>query len=216
MSDTATQTPVMPVGLGDVLHVKNKGSKPLVLAYDSRRHVIEPGATRPIPFEAAALYFGDPRSGGAVQSKRDEVGRVSFIADRATEVRRLRTLYDVHPQNVNADGGQEWGDETQLPASAIPNVEVHDYDGNPVRMVIHDPAGDHISPAQITVSENDQLRILVNRQQQMIETLAQRLGVDPISGRDVPAFTGADGEATQPADEEEVDPTAAIELPEDK
>lgn len=158
--------------LGDFVNVENLDDKALVIEYDSRRHVVEPGATRPIPFEAANVYFGDPRSTGMIAAKRDSVGRVQFIPDRATEVRRLRTLYD-----------NRSGDERVI--ENHPNVRVTDYDGNVIPTVLHDPAGDMVNVAVPTISENEQLREMMRRQQQTIDLLAQRLGVDPTSGREL-------------------------------
>lgn len=184
----------MPLDIGDVVQVTNNDDTPLVLEYDSRRHVIQPHETRPVPFECANVYFGDPRSSGMIASKRDNVGRVQFIPDRATEVRRLRTLYD-----------NQMGDERFI--LNHPNVTVKDYDGHPVLTVLDDPSGESVTVAQPTISENEQLRHLINRQQQTIDMLAQRLGVDPQSGRDVSGTAPADDEfATEPAVE---DPAAA-------
>lgn len=170
MTDLAT-TP-LPLDIGDYVQVKNNDDKPLILTYDSRRHVIEPGATRPIPFECGNLYFGDPRSSTNIASKRDNVGRVQFIPDRATEVRRLRTLYD-----------NQMGDDTII--DNHPDVEVYDYDGNRVTTVLDDPSGETVTASVTSISENDQLRELLRRQQATIDMLAQRLGVDPASGREV-------------------------------
>lgn len=195
MSDVQTNTALLDIG--DYVNVENLGDKPLVLEYDSRRHVIEPGATRPIPFEAANVYFGDPRASGVIAAKRDSVGRVQFIPDRATEVRRLRTLYD-----------NQLGDEREIVNH--PQVRVTDYDGNLVPTVLHDPAGDSVTTATPTISENEQLREMLRRQQQTIDLLAQRLGVDPTSGREL-------APSEVPADEQSHEPPVVTDstLPED-
>lgn len=201
MTDTATQP--LPLDIGDYVQVTNKGSKPLVLMYDSRTHVIEPGATRPIPFECSNVYFGDPRATSMMAAKRDNVGRVQFIPDRATEVRRLRTLYD-----------NQSGAETEV--LDYPPVEIRDYDGNLITTVLEDPAGDSVTAASVTIDENEQLRQMLARQQQTIDMLAQRLGIDPTSGRDLNPEAAATAEDVEPgANNGEPEDELAV-LPEDQ
>lgn len=195
------------VDLGDTVQVENLNAQPLLLTYDSRRYVIQPGERRPVPFEAAKVWFGDPRAAGDVVSKRDEVGRVQWIPDRKSEVRRLRVLYNVHPEQERARNSTYkamWGDETQLPPDALPRVAVYDYEGNEIHMVAHDPEGRSVIPVQQTLSDDDQLRSLIAKQDAAIKQLQARLGLDnTMQPRDTPDIP-TDGEVEEPDIEPEI------------
>src|SRR5271154_5737592 len=82
------------VELAETMRVLNKGSQTLRLRWDSRTYDIAPGKDSYMPFDCVKLYFGDPRCTALMQSVTDTRGLVSFVGDRATEVRRLRLLYN--------------------------------------------------------------------------------------------------------------------------
>lgn len=173
--------------LGNVLEVVRDEEKPLVLAWDARQYPCEVGKEAFVPFEAMSLAFGDPRSGAVVSTPRDPAGNVMFVADRATEVRRLRSLYD-----------NQFGDETEILYS--PEADITDLEGNEVTSVLKDPFGDKVTPIVQTPYDRDQLLSQLKRQQQMIETLAQAQGIDLTDANTVP----------EPAPEEPTDPFSDV------
>lgn len=168
------------MGPGDFLKVTYKGrnvkhkdgtvtfdsEEPFSFMWDSRVYSATPGKEAFVPFEAVAVAMGDPRSGEAVASIRDEAGNVLFVIDRATELRRLVVLYD-----------NEMDDQNTLPLYA-PQATVADLEGNEVKTVLHDPGGESVTPVQTTLLDRDQLMAQIQRQQRMIEQLAQEQGVE--------------------------------------
>lgn len=165
-----------PLGLGDIVRVVFKGwqetvaqqaiDNSLSIMWDSKPYTLLPGHDSFIPFEAAACWFGDPRSGERVISNRDNRGLVGFIPDRATEVRRLRTKYD-----------NQGGSDERL--YFYPIVEVYDLEGQRITTVLDDPKGDSVMAARPTVSDNAQLLDIVTKQQKTIDFLMQQIGVTP-------------------------------------
>lgn len=165
MTDLAQRHQTAPV-LGDILRVKNlSDTHTISMAWDSRQYAVPPGGEGFIPFEAVKLYFGDPRSTEKIQSLHTETGVVSFIPDRATEVRRLNTLY-----------GAPFGDES-IVRGDVPSAEIHTLEGERITTVIEDPAGESTAPFQPTVSDNASLMAMIQRQQQHIELLMQKVGM---------------------------------------
>jgi hypothetical protein len=151
--------------LGNVLEVVRDDKKPLVLAWDARQYPCEVGKEAFVPFEAMSLAFGDPRSAANVASIRDVAGNVMFVSDRATEVRRLRSLYD-----------NQFGDETEI--LYAPEADISDLEGEEITTVLKDPFGDKVVAIVQTPYDRDQLLAQLQRQQKMIETLAASQGID--------------------------------------
>lgn len=150
---------------GQILDVNRDEDEPFVLMWDSRRYEIGVGDSAFVPFDAMALAAGDPRSGEAMRSYRDESGNTGFILDRATEVRRLRTRYD-----------NQLGDESVI--DFAPDFSVTDLEDNVIRTVLDDPQGDSVLAVVTTVVDRDALLAQVQRQQRMIEMLAESQGID--------------------------------------
>jgi hypothetical protein len=140
-------------------------TSPLTLMWDSRSYVVQPGDSAFAPFEAVTVAVGDPRSSDSTRVVRDEAGNVGWVVDRETEVRRLRTLYD-----------NQTGDLAEI--KYAPLLEVTDLEGDPIRTVLDDPDGDSVTTVQTTLLDRDQLLAQVQRQQRMIEQLANAQGID--------------------------------------
>jgi hypothetical protein len=152
------------VTLGDWVRVRNVGDEPVKVQWDSRFYKIPVDGETFMPFEAAKLWFGDPRSSGNVASHRDVTGMVSWIPDRATEVRRLRALYD-----------NQFGDERVI--AKHPLVEVYTQQGDRVYTVLDDPDGERTSPAVQSVMDHASLLEQVRRQQATIDLLVRQTGI---------------------------------------
>lgn len=174
--------PNTTVQLGDIVKVVNHGNRPIKLKWDSREYPIAPRTEEFVPFEAAKLYFGDPRSTKNVQSVRDDRGVVGFVSDRATEVRRLRLLWD------HKFGEYIPGEVNAFQSELIPRVEVFDLKGNKISTVLEDPEGNDISPSTQTQREANDTMSVIKRQGELIEILMQRLGMGPaaLNGADMP------------------------------
>lgn len=176
---------------GNVTDVTHDDQKPLTLYWDSRPYVCEVGKDQFVPFEAMMVAFGDPRSGATVSTQRDPAGNVLFVSDRATEVRRLRTLYD-----------NQLGVEGEI--LYAPEATVTDVEGDQIKTVLDDPSGDSVIPVQTTLLDREELLNQLQRQQRMIETLASAQGID----------LAAPEASQEPAPSEPTDPFS--EPPEDK
>lgn len=183
--------------LGETLRVVSM-EETVTLRFDwnSRPYVIPPGGEAYMPFDAVKLYTGDPRSAGRIATTRDSIGIVSFLADRATEVRRLRLLYAAPFGEYMS--GQDLGgiflpdvasrSEFQV-ASAwknvrIPKVAVYNIAGQQIITVLDDPAGTLSIPVSVTAAQMDQQTQymgIIEGQRRLIEVMADRLGIDPNS-----------------------------------
>jgi hypothetical protein len=150
---------------GQLVEVIFDDETPLTLMWDSRPYVIAVGEEAHVPFEAMSLALGDPRSAENMASYRDERGNTGFVLDRATEVRRLRTLYD-----------NQMGPEGEV--MYAPQATVVDLEGEEVTTVLDDPQGAGVIPVPTTALDRDQLLAQLQRQQRMIEQLAEAQGID--------------------------------------
>lgn len=164
------------VKVGDILKVTNEGSKLFRGMWDLVDYVIPPSGSDFLPFEAVKLFFGDPRATTQVRSMRDSRGIVSFIPDRAAEVRRLRLLYS---HGFGDFTGQE-GPEVVWEKDRIPQVTVETLQGERIYTVIDDPAGHSVLPASATQADDTHLRDLVEQQGKLIRSLLDRMGMDTV------------------------------------
>jgi hypothetical protein len=198
------EEPVMPVApatvpeLGETLRVVNVSEQDTYrFAWNSRQYTVGPGMSEFMPFDAVKVYAGDPRATNNVRTSRDTLGIVSFLPDRATEVRRLRLLYSapfgeymrasdvggifVHtadPSDAGLASRYAWD------GVKIPRIEVFNIRGERIYTVLDDPEGMLSIPVAVTrhqVDRSDQLARLVEQQTSIIEALSARLGIDPHS-----------------------------------
>ncbi len=164
------------VKLGDILKVTNEGATVFRNMWDLVDYVIPPGGFDFLPFEAIKLFFGDPRSTDVTRSAKDQRGVVSFIADRATEVRRLRLMYS---HGFGDYTGKE-GAEVVWEQTKIPHCKVETLQGERVFTVIDDPAGSSVLPAVSSQADDARLRDLVEQQGAMIRMLMDRIGMESL------------------------------------
>lgn len=194
---------VATVDNGDIVRAVNTGDLPFTIGWDSRQYKLEPGKDTFIPFEAACLWFGDPRSSNSIQSIKNQHGMVSFVPDRDSEVRRLRVKY-----------GNIGGDERFVDPG--PSVDLYDLEGNQITTVLDDPEGDDVTVATPTITDQNSLVEMVARQQRQIEFLLGKMGLqtddgditqgldehgDPIEDTD----QGEDGEGGEGGEDVETD-----------
>jgi hypothetical protein len=181
--------------LGETLKVVNVGAQTLRFAWNSRQYVIPPGGADFMPFDAVKVYVGDPRATNNVRTSRDSLGIVSFLPDRATEVRRLRLLYaapfgeymrasDVGGIFVSApvESAPDPGQVYAWDGVHVPQVEVYNIRGERIYTVLDDPEGSLTIPVAVTqshVDRTDVLARLVEQQASIIDALSARLGIDP-------------------------------------
>lgn len=178
---------VPPPEPGDFVRVVNQGSVPFVLTYDSRKYILRPQLDSFIPFEAACLYFGDPRSVDTSRSVRNSQGVVQWVPDRRGEINRLRLRY-----NNNIGPGDE--------ISGHPNVAVYDMGGQPISMVVHDPTGENVAATRTQSPDLDPvvIRATITQQQRLIDQLMVRLGLLESAPVD-PTGIAFNPEATSPS-----------------
>jgi hypothetical protein len=145
---------------GDILRIKNLDSATYEFMYNSIPYRVPANGEASLPFEAAALWFGDPRSGGAIASTKDRQGLTGWVPDRDTEVRRLRVKY-----------GIVGGTETSFPEEQIPHVELYDIDGNRVMHALDDPTGENVNVAVPTQAQQADLQSQVANLTKQVEAL---------------------------------------------
>lgn len=210
MSDTLTQPPLLT--LGDFCELHNRDDHTLQFSWNSKPYRVDPGHKIMVPFELVKLYFGDPRSTAAMSSQRDLNGVIHWLPDRASEIRRLRCLYD----NQAGDEGSVYG---------FPKVEIFDINGERVLTVLDDPTGETVTPATRSVSEDNEILGLVRKQQQTIDMLMQRLNLtatgEPIEPDEQDEADADGGLATIPEQVAAAEPfktadESEFELPEDR
>jgi len=162
----------MSIALGQIVRAVNKDNIPLTIGYASVSYTLYPDKDTFIPVEAAMVWFGDPRSGERVRSLKGEDGGVQFIADRATEVRRLRIKY-----------GNGMGDETKF--SNVPNVELYTPEGERITTVLDDPAGETVMAAKSSIAEQQSVQDLLRQQQDQIDALQKLIHQQRIDESDI-------------------------------
>jgi len=186
--------------LGETLRVINTSPTDTYrFAWNSRQYVLPPSASEFMPFDAVKVYTGDPRATNNVRTSRDSIGIVSFLPDRATEVRRLRLLYAapfgeymragdvggifVNTTTANADS---LASKFAWEGVRIPQVEVYNIRNERIWTVLDDPEGAMTIPVALTRHDidsrhTDHLQALIQQQANVIEALSARLGIDPNS-----------------------------------
>jgi len=219
-----TQQPEVKVG--DILRVTNMGKKLFRAQWDLVDYVIPAGASDYMPFEAVKLFFGDPRSTDVVRSMRDARGLISFLPDRAGEVRRLRLLYS---HGFGDYTGKE-GSDVVWEQEKIPHCKVETLQGQRVYTVIDDPAGASVMPAISSQADDARLREIVEQQGKLIRSLMDRVGMESLSGLANPGIPGmpdhpparniynpqTDDIEPERLDDPDADPEMYEDLPEDR
>jgi hypothetical protein len=153
----------------DIVRVVNRGDAPYTIMYDSKPYKLMPGEDSFIPFSAACVWFGDPRSTGQIGAVQNERGIRSYIPDRDTEVRRLRAKYD-----------NQFGDESTI--IRHPVVEVYAVTGERITTVLDDPSGESVNVATQTVTEQGNMVALIQAQQAQIDQLTRLVMATQTSG----------------------------------
>lgn len=191
---------------GDFLQVNNTSNQSITLGWDSREYVLTPGSQKPVPMEAVINAFGDPRAMDVVHTVRfgGPDSPPAFIADRTSEVRRLRQRWGIHD-------GPESSFENAEGKAMVPSVEVYTLDGQRLYTVVDDPAGNKSAPVTPS-SSNTTLEDLLARQQQQIDFLKAQLDVLN-SSTETPAEDTAE---IDPGDESNLNEQPVEELPPDQ
>lgn len=171
--------------VGDTVMILMSHPERKVIAWDGKEFVLERDKEKFIPFELAANYFGDYRAVGGIKAVQDQKRRVGWIPDRPAEVRRLRVIY-----------GVQHGDESQvyLPDGLIdsirdpekkehwakidaniPRVQMFDLESRErLYHVLEDPAGEHVTPASMTVTNEQRLQSRVDRLEEILQTFTAK------------------------------------------
>jgi len=197
-SPSPLSSPLAIPELGETLRVLNVSTDATYrFAWNSRQYLIPPGGSDFMPFDAVKVYTGDPRATNNVRTSRDAIGIVSFLPDRATEVRRLRLLYSApfgEYMRASDVGGIFVNSPTADPTSLasryawegvrVPQVEVYNIRGERIYTVLDDPEGTLTIPVAVTqshVDRSEQFMTVIDQQANLIRVLSERLGIDPDS-----------------------------------
>lgn len=166
---------------GEFCRVTNENTKPFKGKYERQVYVIDPGQTVTVPFSAAILWFGDPRSIDTVQLLRNEYGKVTnMLPSRPDEIKRLRFKH----------GGNLTGDESTFEETDdngrtflmphLPVVSVRTLDGDVITMVVSDPEGNNPLGAEPKPASNQSAELLeiVRKQERQINLLIKQLEIN--------------------------------------
>lgn len=153
----------MPVS-GDIVRVTNRSDVPMAKAFNGKSYVLHPDKETAVPFDAICLWFGDPRSDDLIRNRMNDRGIVTYIPDRASEVRRLRLYW-----------GLPFGDETSFEGGWTPTVDVFTLEGAPLPIVLNDPSGTSITPVTQTAGERDELTNMVLKLQRELAAMQQMM-----------------------------------------
>lgn len=176
--------------VGDTVMVVLDHPDRYVIGWDGKEWTLESGQDKAkfIPFEVAANWFGDPRAVDNMKSTVDHKRRYGWIPDRPTEVRRLRVLYGVQHGDESKvylpDGIMDtipdvgdWPDRKRhwlRIDSQIPRVQVFDLETKEkLWTVLEDPAGDHVTPALVTVTREQAQEKRIQHLEELVESLTR-------------------------------------------
>lgn len=154
----------LDIGPGQFVRAINKGEHELTIRYNRMKYKLEPEKERLIPWEAAQLWFGDPRTSAEMKFIENEDGSKQMLYPRQAEVRRLRAKYG------NLEGQS---DETIVPN--CPTVEIYTGEGHRVVTVLEDPKGETSNPALISRADDTTTANLLKKQQKQIDMLMKEL-----------------------------------------
>lgn len=161
----------MPVS-GDIVLVTNKSDVPMTKEFSGKRYVLYTDKETAIPFDAACLWFGDPRSDELIRNRMNDRGLVTYIPDRASEIRRLRLYW-----------GLPNGNESTFEGGWTPTVEVCTLERDMLPVVLSDPSGESITPSSQTAGERDDLVNMVLKLQRELAAMQQMMAgqqVNPV------------------------------------
>jgi len=162
---------------GDVLSVKNDDSKPVEFAWNRRRWVVEPGATKSVPFEAIVNVLGDPRSDDRPAVYDDGNGNKGQVMRRGDELGHLFARY-----------GIQFEDRKELTRAAPKLVVSHPETGYRINFPAFDPEMDaypvlNVGERDVTgqrraldgvMAENAQMRQELERMNGLISSLMEK------------------------------------------
>lgn len=125
------------------------------------------GSTSTVPFLNMANSFGDPRAvAGVHQPFLSGKGEKGVIQPREDERNRVQTVWRIGgPDPIYA-----WDD--------LPKLSFYTMDGERLFTVAEDPYGEHVTPANLTVDQQQVLQHTVERQQEIINRLLEVSGLD--------------------------------------
>jgi hypothetical protein len=153
------------IGPGDTCKVINNEDYPFKIGWGNIEYLLPPHEERFVPAEAVINYFGDPRSVADMKHIEESNGQHTWIADRPTEVRRLRIKW----ARYNMNNGEE-----ELVA---PKVDVFTLDGRPVPTVTSDPAGVNVMPQITTQADQFDRDAVIMRMQAQLDALLKERNI---------------------------------------
>lgn len=167
---------------GEFCRVTNKKDNLLKIKYNGQIYNLPSGREVVVPFEAAVLWFGDPRTIDKVQLLRDNNGKVqNMLPSRPDEIKRLRFKY-----GADLTGDESTFEETingqRKPMENLPDVTVVDLDGNEITMVTSDPEGLYVLGGAVApaINQNDSLLQIVKKQERQIQLLMKQLELEDV------------------------------------
>lgn len=170
----------------ELVWATNKDDHPIELSWNSKRTVIEPNKRKTVQLEAITNVAGDPRS--VEHSQRiwldDQHTEDLMIPSRPDEVIRLRHRYAIGEGDVRS-----FNDKEGNRAPNLPQLEVHNDEGERIWTVLDDPEGIHSTALGIPDVSNENLASEIERMQRQLDLMREQ---------------AAEGETHTPLDEDEL------------
>lgn len=149
----------------DIVRVKNLGTTPLRLVYNSQPTVVAPKQEGFIERECAVIYFGNP-------NLRNDPTAEHFDDKNARniEFNRLRGMYGA---SVGYEGADALWEQNK------PKAEVAEVSGEKWTTVIEDPQGKDLSVVGMPEPDKEQVLIAMQRQIQELQKQIQSPNEQP-------------------------------------
>lgn len=169
----------------DIVRLRNNSDATFKDQYASVPYVAQPGDAILVPFDAACLWFGDPRLSDrptlSQYDRKDEYDRVFHRSGYA----------------VKEVGGEEY---------TIPDYAIEDLEGNPIYMTLWDPEGNKLTLSNSSnVGLNDsaaiaqELEIVKRQQAALLQRLEELQAPDAPGLDDIPTDNPTKVPVTQEA-----------------
>ncbi len=165
--------------LDDVYRVKNLDDHPIVLRWNKKQTVIEPGQERAFNVGGIINAFGDWRAKedsymGRVHP-RDPNSSVTQIPSRQQEIDRLASYWFVNPTNKDGSENPLAGNDPAVLVQRVAKVEITDLDGNVITQVLHDPQGEGFVSRDAAASDAEEMRSELRRAMARVRALEEMM-----------------------------------------
>lgn len=144
--------------------ITNNTDETITLAWNSEDYVFDPGEPVLVPFGLLANWFGDPRSTPGQRLTFGTGKKISIVAKREDEVKRILHLW----------GDIEDGTDESLPRF-VPDVTLAFPNGDKIESLRDDPAGKGVTIAMPSISNQEAMAEELASQRELIARLEAQI-----------------------------------------